>query len=116
MLIDMLEELLVVESQINQEATTVFNQDSMFIKQMNTTTRIIKDIQNLSISFRMISLKTLFQKVKISVKDTAKKLEKKIELHIDGDETEIDRVIANTVILNLEKLQYEKTKQHLKML
>ena len=29
---------------------------------------------------------------------TAKKLEKKIELHIDGDETEIDRVIANKML------------------
>lgn len=98
MLIDMLEELLVVESQINQEAAKLFNQDSMFIKQMNTMTRIIKEIQNLSISFRMISLKTLFQKVKISVKDTSKKLEKKIELHIEGDDTEIDRIIANKML------------------
>lgn len=98
MLIDMLEELLVVESQINQEATKVFNQDSPFIKQMNTMSRIIKNIQNLSISFRMITLKTLFQKVKISVKDTAKKLDKKIELHIEGDETEIDRIIANKML------------------
>lgn len=97
-LIDMLEELLVVESQLSMEAGKHFSNDSGFIQQINTMSRIIKDIQNLSISFRMVSLKTVFQKVKISFKDTIKKLDKKVELTIRGEECEIDRIIASKLV------------------
>ena len=43
----MLEELLVVESQLSMEAGKHFSNDSGFIQQINTMSRIIKDIQNL---------------------------------------------------------------------
>lgn len=94
----MLEELIVVQSQVSQEAATKFNQDSIFFKNLTKMFRITKEIQNLSISFRMITLKSIFQKVKITVRDTIKKMDKKIDLKILGEDTEIDRLVANKIL------------------
>ncbi len=97
-LVDMLEELIVVQSQVSQEAKDKFNQDSLFFKNLSKMFRITKEIQDLSISFRMITLKSIFQKVKITVRDTAKKMNKKIDLEIIGEDTEIDRLVANKIL------------------
>lgn len=98
MLVDMLEELIVAQSQLKQEALEKFSQDSSYVKNLLKMFRITKEVQDLSISFRMITLKTIFQKVKITVRDTAKKLEKKIDLEIIGEDTEIDRLVANKLL------------------
>jgi len=97
-LVDMLEELIVVQSQIRQQALDKFNQDSEFSKNLSKMFRITKDIQDLSISFRMITLKSIFQKVKITVRDTAGRVNKKIDLEIIGEDTEIDRLVANRIL------------------
>ncbi|MCQ2978769.1 MAG: chemotaxis protein CheA, partial [Clostridia bacterium] len=52
------------------------------------------DIQNLSMSLRMVPLKSTFQKVQRTGRDTAKTLDKEINLEVIGEETEIDRTIT----------------------
>ncbi|NLK62148.1 MAG: hypothetical protein GX287_01730 [Fusobacteria bacterium] len=97
-LVDMLEELIVAQSQLRLEALEKFSQDTVFYKNLMKIFRITKEAQDLSISFRMITLKTIFQKVKITVRDTLSKVNKKIDLEIIGENTEIDRLVANRVL------------------
>ncbi len=97
-LIDMLEELIIAQAQIEQEMNKNRNIDINLIKNMNGIFRITKEIQNLSISFRMVTLKNTFQKVKMTFRDTIKKMDKKVSLDIEGEETEIDRIIADKLV------------------
>lgn len=97
-LIDLLEELMMVQSQLEKSVLSDFSKDSLTVKTMMTSFRITKEIQNLSISFRMVTLRNIFQKVNITVRDSLKKLEKKAEILIYGEDTEIDRVVGNRII------------------
>lgn len=100
-LIDLLEELMMVQSQLEKSVLSDFSKDSLTVKTMMTSFRITKEIQNLSISFRMVTLRNIFQKVNITVRDSLKKLEKKAEILIYGEDTEIDRVVGNRIIDHL---------------
>lgn len=97
-LIDLLEELMMVQSQLEKSILNDFSKDSLTVKTMMTSFRITKEIQNLSISFRMVTLRNIFQKVNITVRDSLKKLNKKAEILIYGEDTEIDRVVGNRII------------------
>lgn len=55
--------------------------------------KITKEIQALAMSMRMVPLKPLFQKLSRIVRDTAKGLDKTIQLETSGEETELDRTV-----------------------
>jgi two-component system chemotaxis sensor kinase CheA len=55
--------------------------------------KITKEIQALAMSMRMVPLKPLFQKLSRIVRDTAKGLDKTIQLETNGEETELDRTV-----------------------
>ncbi len=97
-LIDLLEELMMVQSQLEKNILNDFNRDSHTVKTMLTSFRITKEIQNLSISFRMITLRNIFQKLNITVRDSLKKLDKKANVIFYGEDTVIDRVVGNKII------------------
>lgn len=97
-LIDLLEELMMVQSQLEKSVLSDFSKDSLTVKTMMTSFRITKEIQNLSISFRMVTLRNIFQKVNITLRDSLKKLSKKAEVLIYGEDTEIDRYVGNKII------------------
>lgn len=97
-LIDLLEELMMTQSQLEKNVLNDFSKDSLTVKTMLSSFRITKEIQNLSISFRMVTLRNIFQKVNITVRDSLKKLDKKANILIFGEETEIDRVVGNKII------------------
>ena len=97
-LIDLLEELMMVQSQLEKNILSDFSKDSFTVKTMMSSFRITKEIQNLSISFRMVTLRNIFQKVNITVRDSLKKLDKKANILIYGEDTEIDRVVGNKII------------------
>jgi two-component system chemotaxis sensor kinase CheA len=97
-LLDLLEELMMIQSQIEQNAVKILDKETSLVKDMYKSFRITKDIQNLSISFRMITLHSIFQKVSINVHDAMKKLNKKVKLEISGESTEIDRIVGSKIV------------------
>jgi two-component system chemotaxis sensor kinase CheA len=97
-LIDLLEELMMIQSQIEQNAIKLLDKDSYLIKDIYKSFRITKDIQNLSISFRMITLHSIFQKVSLNAHDAMRKLKKKVKLEISGENTTIDRIIGSKIV------------------
>ena len=59
--------------------------------------KISKNIQEVSMSLRMVPLKTTFQKMQRIVRDTSKLLNKDVELNIQGEETELDKTVLEHV-------------------
>ena len=53
--------------------------------------RLSNELQAVVMSMRMVPIGTLFNKYKRTVRDLAKSLGKKIELYMEGEETEVDR-------------------------
>jgi len=57
--------------------------------------RIMRDLQKLALNLRMVPLRSTFNKISRAAHDTAYKLGKKIVFNVQGDDTEIDRTIAD---------------------
>jgi len=100
-LVDMLGELIIFQSQHKQEVIQLFqdygiNENKIFngIAKME---RITKDLQNLSMSLRMVSLKQTLQKLSRIGRDSALELGKTINIHIVGEDTEIDRSVVEKI-------------------
>lgn len=62
-------------------------------KELGHLGKICKEIQDISMRMRMIALKTTFSKLNRIVRDTSKALSKKVNLHLNGEETEVDKTI-----------------------
>ncbi|HEX3048451.1 MAG TPA: Hpt domain-containing protein [Bacillota bacterium] len=97
-LVDMVGELLIIQSLIEQEAGQRFDNNDYFMTNLVRMARITKDIQNMSMSLRMISLKSTFQKINRVARDAINQLSKNISFEITGEETEIDRGVAEKIL------------------
>jgi two-component system chemotaxis sensor kinase CheA len=60
---------------------------------INSMSKIIKETQSVSMGLRMLPIKQMFQKMERIVRDTSKALGKEIQLHLVGEETEIDKTV-----------------------
>lgn len=59
--------------------------------------RIIRELQGIALSLRMVPLRGTFQKMSRVVHDISQKLGKEIDLHLTGEETELDRTLAELI-------------------
>ncbi len=58
---------------------------------------VMRQIQELSMSLRMVSVKSVFQKMARLVRDLSKKLDKKVELILEGENTELDKTVVENI-------------------
>lgn len=84
-------ELVILQTVLNQHRTEIDN--PLMLKSLSQLAKLSKEIQSLSMSLRMIPLKQTLQKMQRIVRDTSKALNKKVELHLVGEETEIDKTV-----------------------
>ena len=90
-LIDLLSELLIYNSQINQSTAQIELEDPGLSVALSRTGKLIKEIQDISMSLRMIEVKQTFHRLSRIVRDTAADLKKKVSINLEGEDTEIDR-------------------------
>ena len=96
-LIDMLGELTILNSQLEQQLQSQSNSIPEISNTISRTSKIVRNVQDLSMSLRLIQIKnTLFRLTRI-IRDTASELGKKVNISITGDEIEIDRSAAEKV-------------------
>jgi len=58
---------------------------------------IMRQIQELSMSLRMVSVKAVFQKMARLARDLSKKLEKRVDLVMEGENTELDKSVVENI-------------------
>lgn len=97
-LVDMIGELIINQSLIEQYVTTNYSTDNQFITNMTGLSRTTRELQNLSMFLRMVSLKPVFQKVTRIARDTIQELGKEVEFVTTGESTEIDRVVTDKLL------------------
>lgn len=97
-LVDLMGELIIIQSLIEREATRRFGTNDSFITNLLRMEKITKDIQYISMSLRMVSLKSTFQKIYRIARDSINELNKNVSLLIQGEDTEIDRGITEKIL------------------
>lgn len=84
-------ELVIIQTMLNQHRDEVEN--PTMLKSLSHLAKLSKEIQNISMSLRMVPLKQTLQKMQRIIRDTSKTLGKKVHLELVGEETEIDKTV-----------------------
>ncbi len=96
-LIDMVGELVIAQSMISQDPSLLSGRDQVLGVKVAHAAKLVRDLQDLTMSMRMVPLKPTFQKLARLVRDLAQKAGKQVELVTEGEETEIDRNMVDIV-------------------
>jgi len=96
-LIDMVGELVIAHSMVAQDDIVINGNDHDLIKKISHTTKIVRELQDMSMSLRMVPLKATFSKMTRLVRDVSRKTGKQVHLITEGEETEIDRNLVDVI-------------------
>jgi two-component system chemotaxis sensor kinase CheA len=96
-LMDLVGELVIVETQISASDEARKLRNDKFGKDIGQLVKITKEIQEIAMSLRMLPIKGLFQKMARLVRDTAKCINKKVNFQMEGEETEIDKMVIELI-------------------
>lgn len=86
---DLVGELVILQSVVERALV----QQPSEAKTRRSLSKLCKDIQEISMALRMVPVAGAFQKLQRIVRDTSKTLNKKVDLKLLGEETEIDRTV-----------------------
>jgi two-component system chemotaxis sensor kinase CheA len=96
-LVDMVGELVIAHSMVRQDPTLARSDHMDLTRKVAHAGKIVRELQELAMSLRMVPLKPTFQKLARVVRDTAQKSGKAVELIVAGEETEIDRNMVDII-------------------
>lgn len=102
-MMNMISELLIAKNSFMHISTKLnleydLPEMSKEVKQVGVYLNKISDeLQNAIMSIRMVEIKTIFQKMPRVVRDIAQSTDKKMELHMEGENTEIDKTIIEQI-------------------
>jgi len=96
-LIDMVGELVVANSMVAQNDFLVNSNHHELLKKVNHASKIVRELQDISMSMRMIPMKSTFQKMARLVRDLSRKVGKDVRFITEGEETEIDRNMVDVI-------------------
>ncbi len=89
-------ELVILQTVLDQRRF-VNIQDELSNKSIGHLGKLSKEIQEISMSLRMVPLKSTLQKMNRIVRDTSKTLNKKVNLNLVGEDTEIDKTVLENL-------------------
>ena len=96
-LVDMVGELVIAQSMVLQNQEVISIKDQQLQKDSVQLKRITNELQRISMSMRMVPIKSTFQKMIRLVRDLSKKSGKEVTLEMKGEETEIDRNMVEEI-------------------
>ncbi|MCE5262129.1 MAG: chemotaxis protein CheA [Deltaproteobacteria bacterium] len=96
-LIDMVGELVITQSMIQQDLSRQVNADKSLMRDIALFFRITSSLQRTSMSLRMIPIRQTFQRMARLIRDLAKKAGKSVNVEMVGEETEIDRNMVDEI-------------------
>jgi two-component system, chemotaxis family, sensor kinase CheA len=96
-LIDMVGEMVIAYSMIAQDSTSKEDGAHEFQKKIAHASKIVRELQDLSMSMRMVPLKPTFQKMTRLTRDLTARCGKQITFLTEGEDTEIDRNMVDLI-------------------
>jgi two-component system chemotaxis sensor kinase CheA len=93
-LMDMVGEMVIAQSLIRHNPSMASVQDPRLQGDLSQLARITGEVQRTTMSMRMLPIGQLFQRTARLVRDLARKHGKSVELETSGEDTELDKTIA----------------------
>ncbi|WP_338781942.1 chemotaxis protein CheA [Metabacillus sp. FJAT-52054] len=94
-LMNLFEELVIDRGRLETISKDLKNAELQ--ETVERMTRISGDLQSIILNMRMVPIETVFNRFPRMVRQLAKDLNKKIDLHISGAETELDRTVIDEI-------------------
>ncbi|MFS0656307.1 chemotaxis protein CheW [Bacillus sp. 179-C3.3 HS] len=94
-LMNLFEELVIDRGRLEQIAKELENNE--LTDTVEKMTRISGDLQSIILNMRMVPVETVFNRFPRMIRQLTKELNKKIELIIEGAETELDRTVIDEI-------------------
>jgi two-component system chemotaxis sensor kinase CheA len=94
-LVDMTGELVIAQSMLRQHPYIAVSQDQSLVHTLGQLGQITSTLQTMTMSLRMVPIKSTFQKMVRLVRDLARNCGKQVHLTMSGEETEIDRNVVD---------------------
>jgi len=94
-LVDMTGELVIAQSILRQHPHIVASRDQTLLHTLGQLSQITSTLQTMTMSLRMVPIKSTFQKMVRLVRDLARNSGKQVRLTMSGEDTEIDRNVVD---------------------
>ena len=96
-LIDMVGELVIAETMVSQDPAIVEAKSQDMLRKVGHLGKITRELQDLTLAMRMVPLQGTFRKMARLVRDLGRKAGKKIRFVTEGEDTEIDRNMVESI-------------------
>lgn len=96
-IINLVGELVIAESMVTRNPAVIDIDDERFYRSTHQLRRICNELQDASMSLRMVPLEGLFKKMVRVVHDLSQKIDKDIDLEILGGDTEVDKTVIEQI-------------------
>jgi two-component system chemotaxis sensor kinase CheA len=96
-LINTVGELVIAQSMVSQDVVALASGSQRVMRNASHLSKITRELQDLSMSMRMVPIQGVFQKMARLVRDVARKAGKEIDFHMMGEETELDRNVVEAI-------------------
>ena len=93
-LVDMVGELVIAQSMVRHDGHLNSISDPKLQRNLSQLARITGEVQKTAMAMRMVPIGQLFQRSVRLVRDLGRKANKKAELELNGEDTELDRTIV----------------------
>jgi len=94
-LVDLTGELVIAQSMLRQHPYLLAAGDQRLIHTLGQLNQLTSSLQTMTMSLRMVPIKSTFQKMVRLVRDLTKNSGKQVQLVMSGEETEIDRNVVD---------------------
>lgn len=96
-LMDIVGELVIAHAMVAADGRVMTDQSRDLARKVAHAGKTVRELQDLSLSLRMVPLRATFQKMTRVVRDTARRVARRVDLVTDGEETEIDRKLVDAL-------------------
>lgn len=96
-LIDAVGELVIANAMVTQEPEICRTKNPRLSRNVSQLGKITRELQELAMSMRMVSLRQTFQKLTRVVRDLSVKCGVPVEMTYEGEETELDRNVVEEI-------------------
>ncbi len=96
-LVDMVGELVIGYQMVFQDEAIQGIKQQHTQRTLGHVSKIIRDLQEVAMSLRLVTLRSTFQKMARLVRDVSAKAGKNIRFHVEGEDVELDRNVVEEI-------------------
>ncbi|NLE26053.1 MAG: chemotaxis protein CheA [Clostridiaceae bacterium] len=93
-LMNLVSELIIIKTRLDEAST---NKDDADAESIEYLERITTSLHDAVMRVRMVPVETVFNRFPRMIRDISRELGKEIELHMSGEETELDRTVIDEI-------------------